>query len=263
MAKYVSLQTAYYLDPAVLGLSDAAEIMFVRGLAYCGNAETGGFIPDAAIQHLTRMKDARTLHRICMELVSGAERDPLWIRVTGGWRVAKWDKNQESLERLISKRKADAERQRKHRGKAVQNGTAPPPAEPGKSDIVTRDSRARSREESREVLKPLTALVRRQLFGDARGRSTTDDELIGLWSEMVGTADLATELRAWLIHNAGTTLNDPAAALLGWLRTAARRAGQTSPGCSQCIRGWLPDEFGQPGEHRCAACRPHLQAVNE
>lgn len=82
-----------------------------------------------------------------------------------------------------------------------------------------------------------------------------------MWSEAAGNADLEVELKAWLIHNGGTDLRDPGAALLGWLRTAAKRAGQTAHGCSACLDGWIADEFGQPGNQRCAQCRPNLRSV--
>jgi len=115
-----------------------------------------------------------------------------------------------------------------------------------------------SRPDPNQTQNPLLALVCRRLSGDAR--ATTDVE-IQLWEEAAGNADLETELKAWLIHNAGTDLRDPGAALLGWLRTAARRAGHRIPECSVCIGGWLADEFGQPSERRCPTCRPHLRSV--
>lgn len=110
----------------------------------------------------------------------------------------------------------------------------------------------------------LQDLVCRRLFGDAR-KLTDDDraDLWQVWAETAGPAvDLETELRAWLIHNTATDLRNPGAALLGWLRTAAERATTTTgPGCEKCLSGWTPDEHGQPSEHRCTACRPHLRAV--
>lgn len=111
----------------------------------------------------------------------------------------------------------------------------------------------------------LVTLVCRRLFGDAT-KPTTDDERSDLWSVWAETAgqgvDLETELSAWLIHNGNTDLRNPGAALLGWLRTAAKRAAEPrSPGCEQCLGGWISDEFGQPSEHRCTNCRPHLRAV--
>ncbi|HST86665.1 MAG TPA: hypothetical protein VLL08_33310, partial [Kineosporiaceae bacterium] len=114
-------------------------------------------------------------------------------------------------------------------------------------------------QEPNQAKTPVVALVCRRLFGDAR--STTTDAEVSLWSEAVGNADLETELKAWLVHNAGTDLRDPGAALLGWLRTAAKRAGSRAPGCSECLGGWTKDEHGQPSAHRCTTCRPHLRSV--
>jgi len=112
---------------------------------------------------------------------------------------------------------------------------------------------------------PLTALVCRRLFGDARTSLSDDDrqDLWQLWDETAGQGvDLESELRKWLLHNTATDLRNPGAALLGWLQTAAKRAAiPAAPGCDRCLGGWVSDEFGQPSEHRCTACRPHLRAV--
>jgi hypothetical protein len=137
----------------------------------------------------------------------------------------------------------------KSNAKGIPNGNALPSPEPNTEVEVEKEKN----------LKPLLTLVVRRLFGDAR-TTTTDDE-IALWSEAAGNADLAVELKAWLIHNAGTDLRDPGAALLGWLRTAAKRAGARAPGCTGCLSGWMPDEHGQPSNQRCTTCRPNLRAV--
>lgn len=107
----------------------------------------------------------------------------------------------------------------------------------------------------------LVTLVCRRLSGDAR--ATTTDGEIELWAESVGTADLDSELKAWLIFNTDTALRNPSAALHAWLRGAAKRAGTGRQlGCTSCLGGWVADEYGQPSEHRCTACRPHLRAVD-
>lgn len=254
VVKYVKLQTGYYLDPAVANLSDVAELAFVRSIAYCGAAETHGFVPAAVLPSIVRRISVRATSKVCQELVTAT----LWIPVDGGFRLRTWDDNQDSVETLLSRRKSERERQRKHRNKGVDD----PVDEPEMSRDIERDLTRAREDQTREELKHLTPLVRRQLFGDARKATTTDTELEWLWATECAPADLATELRAWLLHNAERDLRNPSAALLGWLRSAAKR-GQlvVVPGCQLCIRGWIADEFGQPSERRCSSCRPGLQAV--
>jgi hypothetical protein len=154
-------------------------------------------------------------------------------------------------------------------------------AEANASTIV--EPHAMPSQDQTQTSKPIQDLVCRRLFGDARALSDDDrTDLWQLWDETAGqSVDLEAELRKWLIHNTATDLHNPGAALLGWLQSAAKRAAMwparskivaesppnlgrdsaTNLGCDQCIRGWTPDEFGQPSEHRCTACRPHLRAV--
>jgi len=257
VAKYVKLQSGYYLDPAVAGLSEAAEIAFVRSIAYCGSAETHGYVPDAVLTSIVRRQSVRAASKVCQELVTAT----LWIKVPGGHQLRTWSENQSELEALLTRRKSDAERQKRHRAKGVdksQDGTE-------MSRDIDRDTHARSREERREELNPLLPLVRRQLFGDARNATTTtDEELITIWSEVAGPkVDLRTELTAWLVFNGAKSPTNPGAALLGWLKTAAKRSGPLASGCAECLQGWMPDEFGQPSAAPCKSCRPHLKAVGE
>lgn len=136
-------------------------------------------------------------------------------------------------------------------------------------EMSRRDSQDRHGppDPTRPVLKnkPIQDLVCRRLFGDARPNLTDDDraDLWQLWAEAAGPqVDLDAELLAWLLHNTATDLHNPSAALLGWLRTGAKRSTQSAvSGCDRCIRGWVADEYGQPSEHRCTACRPHLRAM--
>lgn len=256
VAKYVKLQSGYYLDPAVAGLSEAAEIAFVRSIAYCGSAETHGYVPDAVLTSVVRRQSVRAASKVCQELVTAT----LWIKVPGGYQLRTWAENQSELEALLSRRKNDAARQRKRRNGGVDNHAG----DQEMSRDIERDTHARSREERREELQTLIPLVRRQLFGDARETTTTDDELVTIWSEVAGPkTDLRAELMAWLVFNGTKPPANPGAALLGWLRHAAKRSGPLTAGCGECLQGWTPDEFGQPSAAPCKACRPHLKAVGE
>lgn len=189
----------------------------------------------------------------------------LWLRTDDGYQFHDWTGNgnpskAEVLDRRAKRSEAGAKggkasgQTRRARSKTEAS------AEASASTIVEPQVPSTKYQEPNQAKTPVVALVCRRLFGDAT--STTTDLEISLWSEAVGNANLEEELKAWLIHNSGTDLRDPSAALLGWLRTAAKRAGTSRQiGCSACINGWLADEYGQPSAHRCAACRPPLRAV--
>lgn len=238
--------------PKWLATPPGARALWVTAGSWSSANLTDGQIPRHVLPTLGgKTKDAATLVDV-----------GLWLATSGGWAFHEWNQpgRQPTKEAVMAEREAAAERQRRAREKAAQ-----------------KKSRSESRRDmsvshgppvpSRPVPKtnpPLLTQVCRRLFGDAT--KPTDDERADLWSLWAETAgqgvDLEAELKSWLIFNGVTDLRHPGAALLGWLRTAAKRASiPTLPGCDRCVRGWLPDEFGQPSANRCVACRSHLQAV--
>lgn len=264
--KFVKLTSNYYLDPAVAAeLSDAGEVAFTRSIAYCGNAESGGFISEAVLSGFVRKYTPARGRKVAAELVAAR----LWVEVPGGWRLRTWQKQQEELERLLARRRNDAERQQRRRSKTSESRDESRDTEPALSrdSHVTPFACAPSREEKRGRQELLT-LVCRQLGSDAR--DLDDDDRAGLWkvwAEVAGGGnpipddDLAAELRSWLMRNATTTLTDPAAALLGWLRKSASRRTSAPSGCASCNRGWLPDDVESGRPVPCPDCRPHLRPV--
>lgn len=109
----------------------------------------------------------------------------------------------------------------------------------------------------------LIEFVCRRLFGDAPREARTDD-LVTLWQLAAGQADFEAELRNFLIHNAGTHLQNPSAALLGWLSRAAERATTPGPkrvlGCPLCTAGWMADDPTTGMPRPCPSCKPHRYA---
>jgi hypothetical protein len=246
--------------PKVEEAGNAAMGLWVRAGAYCSRMLTEGHVPRSMIGKLGgRPKDAAAL------VASG-----LWVEVPGGFLFHQWEQANPTKEKVLSDRSAAAERQRKARERAAAAKKA---ASQGES---RRDGTPASRRDfgvshgppvptrpDPTPNYPLITLVCRRLFGDAS--PTTDDEQADLWqvwTETAGHADLDAELIAWMGFNAATDLRNPPAALLGWLRTAAARAtAPATTGCPSCLTGWIPDEFGQPSERPCPACRPHLRSV--
>lgn len=126
--KAVWLSSTYYLDDAVGQLSGNAERMLTRALAYCGNAETSGFVSENAINLLGLPRPKR----LAQELVDANIFVP---RPGGGWDFRTWESWNSAGDALIARRKADRDRQARHRAEQ-------------------RKSREQSREMSRDVTAP-------------------------------------------------------------------------------------------------------------
>lgn len=194
---WVKLSTRYYLDPAVASLPDAeTELLFVRGLAYCGAEETGGFIPEQIVPSLIR----RRRYGAAVETLVARS---LWVVASGdrgqpGYRVTRWEDWQEELEALARRRAADRERKRRERAarkngrvngqvkgmsrdmSAGQSADCPHPESKSKRQkdnggTGSQSVRARARE--REAVRWLTAEYR-----------LTDDESLAAWAEVQARA---------------------------------------------------------------------------
>lgn len=105
---WVKLATDYYTDERVEKLEEAAELIFVRGLARAGELERGGFIPESSVPRLARRRRYATLVRA---LVSSG----LWTKVDGGYQIAGWSDWQGELDALAARRTTDRERARQYR----------------------------------------------------------------------------------------------------------------------------------------------------
>jgi hypothetical protein len=112
---WVKLNTSYSDDVALAALDDAAEVMFTRGLAYAGRAETSGFIPAAQIAYLTRTPSkAKRIATSLTQPTPTGKHGP-WEVVDGGYQIRNWDHYQAELEGLAARRRADRDRQAKRR----------------------------------------------------------------------------------------------------------------------------------------------------
>ena len=101
---FVKLSVRYRADMAMAGVTPAAELAFVRGLAYCGLNATGGVIPTGDLSQLGP-------RRVADELVGAG----FWEVMPLGWAFTAWDKWQGDYEQVVEKRKRDAERKRDER----------------------------------------------------------------------------------------------------------------------------------------------------
>lgn len=141
---WVKLHTRFYVDPKVASLPDAhTEMMFVRSLAYAGDQETGGFIPEASLPLLARRR--RYAASVKALVASG-----LWTADAGGYRITRWDDRQEELETLAKRRAADRERKRRQRASQKESSSE------GTSRDVSADSpvTVQTQEEEEELSNP-------------------------------------------------------------------------------------------------------------
>lgn len=118
--EFVKLFTRYYLDVAILRAGEAAEVLFIRGLAYSGDQESDGFIPEEALKSLATSRGKAR--------VSALVREGLWEVVDGGWQIPGWAKHQITKAQLDANRESGRQRVARHRanekarGNAVTNG---------------------------------------------------------------------------------------------------------------------------------------------
>lgn len=82
---YAPLSAHYYKDDAIDEAGEAAELLYVRGLAFCADVLSDGFISDRQLVRFVGvgMFDAPDRARRLVEV-------GLWERVEGGFRVRSW-----------------------------------------------------------------------------------------------------------------------------------------------------------------------------
>ncbi|WP_286150610.1 hypothetical protein [Mycobacterium sp. D16R24] len=130
--KAVWLSSTYYLDEAVENLSPTAERFMLRAIAYCGNAESSGFLSKSAIKLLGLPNPQRLVQELVQQEILEPQPD-------GRWYFRSWSVWQSGGESLLERRKADRDRQSRLRESRKQ------------SRDMSRDA---SRDSSRDVTPP-------------------------------------------------------------------------------------------------------------
>lgn len=103
---WIKTSTTYYLAPALMRAGEAAEVLWMRASAYCGDQENDGLVEEVAVPRLcpTGWEDR----------AAALVREGLWEVVDGvGWRFVEW--KQVSAERLEREREASRIRQQEWR----------------------------------------------------------------------------------------------------------------------------------------------------
>lgn len=115
---FAPLSAHYYLDDALAQAGEAAELLYVRALAFCAATLSDGLITDAQLHRGpgVGMRDAEKRARRLVEV--GA-----WERTEEGWRIRSWLDWNKSRDEIMAA--VEVDRERKSRG-----GKGRPPTPP-------------------------------------------------------------------------------------------------------------------------------------
>ena len=104
---YAPLSCHYYKDSAIAGLSNKAELLYVRGLAFCADVLSDGFISDAQLCRFVAVGITGAAS-LAVEL----DRVGLWIRDDdeGGYWVRSWEKYNLLKSEITERLKRDSAR---------------------------------------------------------------------------------------------------------------------------------------------------------
>lgn len=117
---YAPLSAHYYKDDAIADAGEAAELLYVRGLAFCADVLSDGFISERQLQRFVGvgMRDATRRAERLVEV-------GLWERKAGGYLVSAWLKWNRSKDDIATLNRRDADR--KGSSPAPTDEDAPPP----------------------------------------------------------------------------------------------------------------------------------------
>jgi hypothetical protein len=112
---YVPLSAHYYKDDRIASVGEKAELLYVRGLAFCADVLSDGFITDSQLLRFVGvgMRDATARAKALVDagLWERVASDGLWSDGRGcGYRVMRWEKWNRSKKEIDEKLAADAAR---------------------------------------------------------------------------------------------------------------------------------------------------------
>jgi hypothetical protein len=143
---FVKLSFNYYDDIVLASLDDAAEVMFTRGMAFCGRTGSGGFIPRNKVLDLSRKTNLgaalKVADRLCSQ-VNGFSGP--WKKVAGGYMVRNFAHYQEQLDAIQQRRKND--RDRKARERAMSRDSSRDVSRDSHGDVTHTSKRKKKKEE--------------------------------------------------------------------------------------------------------------------
>jgi hypothetical protein len=105
LGNYAKLSASYYRDDAILEAGERAELLYVRGLAYCSEAMSDGFISDRQLIAIVGVGMRDAAKRASLLVSVG-----VWTRVEGGYVVTSWLRWNKSAEEIGAALRRDRER---------------------------------------------------------------------------------------------------------------------------------------------------------
>ena len=210
--EWVKLASTYYLDAAVMRAGEAAEVLFVRAMAYCGDQENDGRIPFEALSRLTPTRGRSRANALV--------REGLWVEVEGGYQFVNWAKRQVDLQRLQAKRAAARKRQANYRD--ARDGVTNAGSNAVRNTQSQGVSHSREVEVEEEEEEEVEKTIGRAKRSTAMPKDWTPNDK---HQEIANNLNLhlnleATKFADYAAAN-GKTFKDWDAAFRNWLRNAA------------------------------------------
>lgn len=160
---YAPLSAHYYKDDAIDEAGEAAELLYVRGLAFCADVLSDGFISERQL--------ARFVGVGMFDAAERAERlvkVGLWERVDGGYTVRSWLEWNRSRAEITDAKAKDAARKRPGSGDPDSEPPEPDPPDEPPSESERSPNGIQAESESEGVPSPNGVPPR----AGARARST-------------------------------------------------------------------------------------------
>jgi hypothetical protein len=104
---YAPLSATYYQDDDIAEAGEAAELLYLRGLAFCAGRPSDGFMSDSQVVRFVAIGLTDVQQRADRLVDVG-----LWERVDGGYVIRAWLKWNKSAEELGQYRAQDRDRKR-------------------------------------------------------------------------------------------------------------------------------------------------------
>lgn len=122
---YVPLDVNYISDADIRRAGPDAELLFVRGLAYCKRSSPDGLVPDFDLEIVG--VGLKSVEKRAATLVQHG----LWVEVEGGWQVRSWSRWNETSKDLEAKRERARQRQadKRDRDKHSSHSDVTPPSQ--------------------------------------------------------------------------------------------------------------------------------------
>lgn len=150
------LKTTYYLDPSLLRAGEAAEVLFLRCIAYSGNQESHGRVPLAALPLLCPVKTQPRLDALLREGLLSREGDDVLI--------AGWEHHQAALDAEVLRRRKERDRKREARKTSAET-SADSPGTRAQTDRGT-PARKEERREETPTVSPATPATKHSIPDD-------------------------------------------------------------------------------------------------